>query len=879
MSQTNPYYIKWSPADRPSPTAPFASAEANEWWNRMDCKDPGGFVNVNDFIAACAKWRPDDFEFMLASPTYVARFSYPPDAWLQVMEGTRRFDTGIVAALEAMLRDGADFPPHRSESNRAESSFKLLCKANALRDGEFEQCVLEWAHKPLLLGQTREAVEAISRHCPGDACRLVAEASDHANGWGCENLYRLAVRDLDGPGGVVLKRVLAKSYMSQRDFKVIEILLNESPEGVGGIVRRMLVEGAAGRAQSGSRNKFTAPAYWNEITRHSAPVLGPLMRELLCGKFAAARNAAAEWLAREDKEARALAETLLISRTIEERIGGAELWNALPDVVTTERLCELHSADPSKQVRETVAKLLAARGLALGELKAEPRKTSVEIGAIADFEAKLAAKPKSIKPPNAPWLDAALLPPLWSIEGHSISELTRTWIFQRQAREGGNLHEEVEPLLPFLDRSKNAAFAHALLDQWFQSDMKAADRWALDVAGIVGDDSIIERLTKPIPHWCQENRGSRAEWAVHAIALLGTETALGILDDLIHKYRNHRKYVGEAASMAIETTASILGISDDELAERIVPDFGFDSDGCREFDARNGKLIAVLNPEFKFVWRSPESEEVFSNPPDKLTPAAEEELKEAMKFLKEAVTRQTSRLQNSMISARRWSIDPWRKRFENHPVFRNFAMRLIWGVYDETRSLIRTFRLYPNGLTASADGSLEEFSGPAATIGVVHGLELDGDTRKSWAAHLRRFKVKPLFAQLDRPVHALDPLHGNRKELRLSEGVRITAGKLRAELLANGWSMGSTGDGGWIHCLFRKFPACGIDVYLPVAEFHATSSKNDEVALESAYFARGATGKKSYRDRMDVAEAIAFEHVPPIVYSEIVGNLTSLIAE
>lgn len=460
-----------------------------------------------------------------------------------------------------------------------------------------------------------------------------------------------------------------------------------------------------------------------------------------------------------------------------------------------------------------------------------------------------------------------------------MSSILAAFLMQHQARVGGELEDEVAPLIPHLDRARNVPFAHALLDQWFESDMKAVSRWALDVAGIVGDDSIIERLTKPIPHWCQENRGSRAEWAAHAIALLGTETALGALDGLIHKYRNHRKYVGEAASTAIQTAASLLGISDDELAERIVSDFGFDSDGCREFDARPGKLIAVLNPDFKIQWRSPDSDEVHSNPPAKLTPAAEDELKETKKFLKEAVTRQTSRLQSAMISARRWSIDPWRARFENHPAFRIFAMRLIWGVYGENGSLMRTFRLYPNGLTASAEGGLEEFSEPAATIGVVHGLELDGETRKSWAAHLRRFKVKPLFPQLDRPVHVLDPLHGNRKELRQTEGVPISAGKLRANLLANGWSMGSTGDGGWIHCMFRKFPACGIDVYLPVAEFHAASSKDDKVGLGSAFFARGATGKKAYRDHMDEAGAIAFEHVPPIVYSEIVGNLTSLIAE
>jgi hypothetical protein len=879
MSQTNPYYINWSPADHASPTAPFASAEANAWWNRMDFRNPREFVHRDHIIVACAKWRPDDFEFLLTDPSCASTWQGPPDAWLQVMEETRQFDAAIVAALETMLRDGADFPPHREESNRAVSSFILLCRANALREGELEQRVLEWAHKPLFLGQTREAVKTIVRHCPGDACRLVAEASEHSNGWGCEELYRVAVRDLNGPRGVILTRVLAQRYMFEKDYTAIAILINEAPVERGVEVRRMLAEGAVGRSQIASDPKESfcpAPTYWARIIQNSASVLGPLMRELLCGKMAAARAAAAEWLTREDKDAWALVATLLSSRNIDERIGGVVLLSALPDVESTGRLREFHAAEASKQVRAVIAKLLAARGQPIAELKAEPKKAPDEIFVIADFEAKLAAKPKSIKSPTAPWLDAALLPPLYSKEGEPISELARKWIFQRQAREGGSLHEEVAQLLPLLDRTRNAPFAHVLLDQWFESDMKAADRWALDVAGIVGDNSIITRLTEPIEHWCRLNRGSRAEWAVHAISLLGTQKALVKLDGLIQRYRNHRKYVGEAASNAIQTTADLLGISQDELAERIVPEFGFSSEGTRVFKTRAGDNVVKLQPDFKFVWSLPDSENQQSMPVCKLTAGQGEELKDLKKTLKEAVSRHTLRLENAMIGGRRWSIDVWRQRFENHPVFRILATRLIWGAYDESGGLLRTFRLYPNGLTADHSGALEEFAAPATAVGLVHRLDLEEKSASAWVAHLRRFKVKPLFKQVDRSVHALDPLHGNRKELRLVEELGITAGKLRADLLRCGWSLGSTGDGGWIQCMFRKFPARDIEVYLPVGELHATSSKDDNVVLGSAFFARGTKGKRAYRDRMDEAEAITFNEVPPVIYSEIMADLNSL---
>lgn len=873
MSQTNPYHVNWSPADQPSPTAPFASAEANEWWNRMNFNIPDEYFHLNGFISACARWRPDEYEVVLANASYAARVSDPPDAWLEAMSETRRFDSGIVAVLETIIRAGADSPPHREESNRAVRAFRMLCAADRLRCGEFSDRIFAWASKPLLLSETSEAVDVIARRHPADACRLVVEASEHSKGQGSEAIYRLAVRQLDGFGGELIRRVLSSGYMGNGDFKAIEIFLNESPQEMGDVVRKMVMEGAKGRAQTASEYSFAAPAYWKAISSHSTPVLAPMMRQLLCGKVAAARNAAAEWLAREDKDALSFAETLLTSRQIEDRIGAAVLLNTLPDSDASGRLREIHATEPSKQVREAVARMLAARGQTVA---VEPKRKVVEISVIPDFEAKLSAKPKSIKPPNAPWLDVGLLPPLWVMDGHSLSDLARIWILQRQAREGGNLHEEVEVLLPFLDRSKNSAFAHALLDQWFQSDMKAADRWALDVAGIVGDDSIITRLTDPIEHWCKLNRGSRAEWAVHAISLLGTQKALATLDGLIQRYRNQRKYVSEAASNAIQTTADLLGISQDELAERIVPDFGFSAEGTRVFTARDGDVVAILQPDFKLTWTLPDSDEQKSTPVRKLTTGQEDELKHLKKALKEAVSRHTLRLENAMIGGRRWPIDVWRQRFENHPVFRILATRLIWGVYDECGGLLRTFRLYPNGLTADHSGALEEFAAPAAVVGLIHRLDLDEKSAAAWSAHLRRFKVKPLFKQVDRPVHALDPTHGNRKELRVAEDIGVTAGKLRAGLLRCGWSLGSAGDGGWIHCMFRKFPAYDIEVYLSVSDLHAASSKDDKVVLGSAFFARETKGKRAYRDRMGDAEAISFSEISPIIYSEIMADLISL---
>ena len=319
----------------------------------------------------------------------------------------------------------------------------------------------------------------------------------------------------------------------------------------------------------------------------------------------------------------------------------------------------------------------------------------------------------------------------------------------------------------------------------------------------------------------------------------------------------------------------MMGISADELAERIVPDFGFNAEGEMDFPLKRGICTAVLCDDFKIAFR--EGGKIVANPPSKLPEESEAVLKETRKFLKEAVSRQTLRLQDSMIGGKRWPLDVWRGRYEAHPLFRIFAMRLVWGVYGADGQLLRTFRLYPNGLTADASGGLEEFPESTATVGIVHRMELDEKTAKAWAAHLKRFKVKPLFKQLERPVHILDPGHRNRSVIRLTEGVRTTAGILRKELLGRGWSLSAAGDGGSLGGMWRRFPGSTIEAYLPVGALHAMSSAGDEVKLEAALFAHGSPAKNNYRDFPPHDVAIPFGNIPPVIYSETIEDLETLV--
>lgn len=204
---------------------------------------------------------------------------------------------------------------------------------------------------------------------------------------------------------------------------------------------------------------------------------------------------------------------------------------------------------------------------------------------------------------------------------------------------------DIAPLLDYTDHPTSAPFALALVEGFFNSDQAASDRWALTLGGLLGDNRIIPPLLYRIQDWCENSRHKLAEYAAQAISLLPGNEPLMVLDTLSNRYRSR-------------------------------------------FDPESGKS-----------WKS-----LPATAPD----AVKTEVKTLTKLLRETVKGQTARLEMTLVRQRRWPVTRWRELYENHPLLRSFASPLVWGVYDHSGTLLRTFRRYPNGLLADATGNLDE---------------------------------------------------------------------------------------------------------------------------------------------------------------------------
>ena len=358
-----------------------------------------------------------------------------------------------------------------------------------------------------------------------------------------------------------------------------------------------------------------------------------------------------------------------------------------------------------------------------------------------------------LKAPVADWIDESRLPALRYRDGELLGPEATRYLLYRQSR-AKEIRPDVEarPLYTLIDRATSGDFALEVFRQFAASKADAKDRWALAIAALLGDDRLVPIINQMIIAWVESSRGKMAEYAVQALALLGTDAALMTLDAAAIRYRTKNKNIGAAAQEAFAATAERLGLTVDELGDRVVPWLGFEPGRPRVIGAEGKRIEVAIGPDFKLTYRDLEKNKTVASLPKSLPKETLAEFKDMAATLREVAKAQQLRLETLMVRQHRWPVPRWRELFLDHPVlFLPFATRLLWGHYDDSGALRGTFRaLEDRTLTDASD---EPFDLPdTGSVGNIHPLELDDEALGAWRTHLADYEVESPFPQLERPV-------------------------------------------------------------------------------------------------------------------------------
>jgi hypothetical protein len=501
-----------------------------------------------------------------------------------------------------------------------------------------------------------------------------------------------------------------------------------------------------------------------------------------------------------------------------------------------------------------------------------------------DINARIARAAPRLEKPPAPWIDEARLPPLYYKDGTRLTPEAVRYLLYRQSR-AREIRPDVEarPLYDLIDRDRSGDFAAALVKACLDRGKHFGSPWVLTVAALLGDDRIVAPLAVQIRQWADGRQQKMAEYAVQALALLGTDAALLTIDSVALRYRTKRKTVGEAATAAFASAAERQGITTDELGDRVVPWLGFEPGKPRVIDCGGRKLEVRIGPDFKLKYHDLDRNKPVASLPKTAPKEVQAALKEAGAVLREAVKAQLTRLENLMVRQQRWPAARWRELFLGHPVLLPFAVRLVWGVYDAGGKRVGLFRALEDRTLTSAED--EGFDLPAGcTVGAVHPLELSEDERGAWQAHLADYEIEPPFPQLERPVLRLPDEQRAARLITEYNGTAVNAMTFRGRAERLGWFRGGVGDGASIGVYCKGFPAAGVDALIGLEGLYIGIGMNEEIRLEDVCFVRPGPERKRHgyyhapRNESDEG-LVALKDVPAVVYSEVMGDLQKIAGQ
>ncbi|MFC5003229.1 DUF4132 domain-containing protein [Dactylosporangium cerinum] len=505
--------------------------------------------------------------------------------------------------------------------------------------------------------------------------------------------------------------------------------------------------------------------------------------------------------------------------------------------------------------------------------------------------------------PDLPaWADPSLLPRILLADRSAAlgTEPTRHFCTMLAISRPGEVYAGVPLVLPQLDRRSVAEFAWALFTQWQSVGAPPKEPWPLQALQWLGDDDTVRRLSPVIRAWPGEGGHAKAVTGLDVLAGIGTDLALTHLHGIAQKAKF--KGLKERATEKVAEVAAGLGLTAEQLADRLVPDLGLDATGTLRLDYGPRQFVVGFDEHLKPYVTDPTGARRKDLPKpgtrddETLAPAAYLRYSGLKKDVRTIAADQIHRLEAAMVSQRHWPASSFRDHLVAHPLLGHIVRRLVWTASTDDASPAGAggagdavglgdaspggagdaspvaFRVAEDGTFADADDNAFDLP-PAATVAVAHPRQL-GSQVAGWAEVFADYEILQPFAQLGRAVHALTAEERASAELTRFAGRKVPTTTLLG-LERRGWQRGVPQDAGVQGWIWRPTPtgrAVVIDLNpgIPIGAFDISP----EQEVTTVWLNHRAWG-----DWLPQHLTLPFAELDDVTASEVLRDLTDILGQ
>lgn len=495
-----------------------------------------------------------------------------------------------------------------------------------------------------------------------------------------------------------------------------------------------------------------------------------------------------------------------------------------------------------------------------------------------DLKSALVEKGKSSLPA---WVSAAALPQI-VVNEHRLSDEQTTLVIEGLRR---STLDAVGPLVAavkkYADPASLDTFAWKLFQLWQGEGYPSKEKWAMGAIGHFGGDSSALKITPLIRNWPGESQHARAVFGLECLRTIGSDTALMQLNGISQKLKF--KGLKQKAAEAMEAIAKEKGLTRAQLEDRVVPDCDLDERGQRIFDFGSRQFRFVLGPQMKPMVKDADGKVK----PDLPKPGTKDDATKAneavaawklmKKQIKEVANLQAQRLEQAMVTGRRWPVEDFEALLVKHPLMIHLVRLLLWGGYDKDGKLKAPFRVTEDQTYADAKDAPFTLKG-IESVGLVHPLNLTEEQKAAWGEVFGDYEIVPPFPQLGRSIYRLEK--GEEKESTITrfDGLSLPAPSMVFGLENRGWIRGYGMDGGGFDEHSKPFPGSNVTAVIHYDGMVAFGfiDPNESLSFKGCYFVTGLRGPSGYAHN---EKTLALSKVDPIAVSEVLSDLSALAAK
>ena len=267
------------------------------------------------------------------------------------------------------------------------------------------------------------------------------------------------------------------------------------------------------------------------------------------------------------------------------------------------------------------------------------------------------------------------------------------------------------------------------------------------------------------------------------------------------------------ANELIAVIAERNGWSSDELADRTIPTAGLDDNGVLTLSYGEREFTGRLDEDLKWVLADDTGKTLKAMPNARqnedaaLVKEAKAQFNTSKKELKQVLELQTERLYEAMCGSRVWSQADWSEYLQAHPLMQRLLQRLLWQGLNAEGEVVFTFRPTEDGSFINADDDEIDLQA-ASGIRLAHTVLLGPEQTQVWQAHLKDYRIKPLFEQLKRELPP--EITPKQQAIDSFKGYLSDTFTLRGVFTKMGYQRGPAEDGGSFMEYHKRFNSLGV---------------------------------------------------------------------